>query len=344
MTEAVQAETAATSISLEDARARYSASKAAAKAEPGKDAAGNPVSDAARTLGQRAAEARAQRQAEAAAKSEQTSHEDGSDVADSPDGTQDETVANVQSGGDEADDGQSAEQDIDLGDGTKVTKEEVRESFFRHSDYTKKTQSLAEDRKTFESHWKQSGELMNVMLTGMQSELGPIKAMDDYVAELGFEQGYLAFSRQQKKVEQIGTAIKARQQLEAQHSQVLRDSTVRALSEKHGAKAKDHYDTAVKYVAAGTGMDEDYLSSQLANPWVVETVHKAKAWDDLQAKRGDVNKFVADKPKVIKPGVKTPQQSAGQASISNGFAKLKSSGNPADAVALWRSIKTGGKR
>jgi hypothetical protein len=47
---------------------------------------------------------------------------------------------------------QEPEYLFELEDGTKVTAEEAQKGYLRHSDYTKKTQSVAEERKAMEKH------------------------------------------------------------------------------------------------------------------------------------------------------------------------------------------------
>jgi hypothetical protein len=53
--------------------------------------------------------------------------------------------------------------------------------------------------------------------------------------------------------------------------------------------------------------------------------------------------MIADKPRVVKPGAKVSHQAAGQSAIQNAHARLKSSGNLADAVALLRTMRAKGR-
>lgn len=71
-------------------------------------------------------------------------------------------------------------------------------------------------------------------------------------------------------------------------------------------------------------------------------VDKAAKYDALQKGSGKVARMIADKPRVVRPGAKHSNQAQGQAAVRNAHAKLKSSGNLADAVALIRTIRARG--
>lgn len=357
MTDAAQAATAAPTsaalpatgpISLAEGVARFKAVKAA-------DApTANPISDAARTLGQRAREAREQRQAEQPRKPENVALSgDGGDVEDDPTAqageTQDEidTATGEQpneanTGADEDEPGEG--QTIDLGDGVNVTVDEVRDNFMMKADYTRKTQSLAQERQHFEVDRSQRVDFLDKMLGAAKQMLPEFEPVHILMDRLGDGPGMREFGRQQALLQQIGTLEAARQQEQAHHSKQLRDATVKALADKHGDKAAAHYDGAVKVASEWTGMQPDYLATMMAHPAIPDIVHDAKAWRDLQASKGNVQRKVADKPRVTRPGARVSTQAAGQQQIQNAHAKLKSSGNVADAVAFWRLTKAQGKR
>jgi hypothetical protein len=328
-------------LSRADALAAYSRNKAAAKAEGvelnssqnGVDK-NAPVSDAARIMGKRAAEARAARQAQ------QPQNQEGSEDDDeaNPQGSHGETADTAPDPEAQPEaDNQSGDGEIDLGDGTKVTRDEVREGFLRTADYTRKTMALAEERKSWDNWFKQTGELTNALLEGLTRDLQPKDELT-LIQEYGYENGRVEFLKQQKKVDQIRAAMQARQQMEAETAKRTRQSTIQALAQTYGEKAQTHYEAASKYAAQRLNMDETAIMPFLS-PENIEILHDARQWRELQASKGNVTRFVADKPKVTKPGVRTTQTAAQSSAINNGFAKLKQSGNPADAVALWRAMK-----
>ena len=70
---------------------------------------------------------------------------------------------------------------------------------------------------------------------------------------------------------------------------------------------------------------------------------KAAKYDALQAGKDKVARMIAGKPKVVRPGAKQTSQAQGQAAVRSAHAKLKSSGNLADAVALLRTLRGKGR-
>ena len=310
----------------------------------------NPVSDAARTLGQRAAEARQARQAEAARQAEELATAEGSDVEDEPEGTQDDlTTANDAPPAEteaETEGELAAGQTIDLGDGVKVTVDEVRDGFMMKADHTRKTQALADERRSFEADRTQRlSELDKVIAAGKQV-LPQAKDLDVFVEELGAEEGLKAFSRQQKMFGQLSQAWKAAENEKQQQHLAAEQARDKHLAEHYNKEwaDPDKRDKAYTELSAYALKDGAHPSELrgLTQPWMLKALDKAAKYDAIQANKGKVTKLVASVPKVTRPGARITPQSAGQTSIQNAEARLKSSGNLVDAVALLRA-KRGGK-
>lgn len=349
--EAAAIQAAPQQIPMAEAVARYSASKAAAKPGDGKP---NDVSEAARKLGQRAAEARAQaRQAQAAAQPQEPADESGEQqVEDEPQesDTQDDT-ANAASPT-EAEAGTEGEpeqaQTIDLGDGVKVTLDEVRDGFMLKADHTRKTQALASERKEFDAKRTQR-------LTELENTLGAIKQiipqpkdLAAFVEELGADEGIKAFARQSKAFENLAGVYRAADAAKAQARVDAEAQRDKDLAESYNKEWSDETKRTKAYTeltghALQLGASAEEIRGMTVPAWVLKALDGDKKYQALQANKGNVTKLIADKPKVVKPGARVSQQSASQTSLQNGYAKLKSSGNIADAVALLR-ITRGSKR
>lgn len=339
--EAAAATAAPQAISMADGLARYQASKAAAKAEV------NPISEAARTLGKQAAAARAQARQTQAAESQEPPPEEQqhTNAEDDPtiEGTLDETATDEQPIETEAAaEEESAPQTIDLGDGLKVTLDEVRDGFMMKADHTRKTQKLAEERTKFESARKQSIDVLDTLIPALEGEIGKPKSMKEWL-QIDPVEGLLKFAEQTERLEKLAIAKQTRAAEQAHWDRQNIDNTIAALKESHGDKAEGHYTAAVEYAAKSLGMDKSYLAKMMAHPGIIELAHKAAKYDAIQSNKGNVTKLIADKPKVTKPGSKVSAQASQQTNVQAAHAKLKSTGNLADAVALLRTIR-GGRR
>jgi len=323
-----------------------STAEAAQKLAERRQAAAAPAqpnaSDAARILGQRAAAARQERLAEATRQAQGSAPAEGSNVEDdqTPLGeARDETANDGSPTGTEAqaEDEPGEAQTIDLGEGLTVTLDEIRDGFMMKADHTRKTQSLAEERKAFEADRAQRLSVTDTLIEALRQRIGQPKTLRQYVSEMGSDEGLLKFSEQQEQLDAINAAMNVRHQENTHHINLAKTATINALAETHGDKAATIFSDAVQYAKAQTGLDESYLTGALAHPAAIAMVNDAKAYRELQKNKGQVQRFVADKPKVIKPGAKVSAQGAQHNVIQNAQAKLKSSGQLADAVALLRA-------
>lgn len=336
-------------LTIAEARERYTASKAAAKAEA------NPVSEAARTLGKQAAAARQARQAEASATTQQAPVEQEQPVEDESQAgdTQDDsdTATGEQPGEAEANvEGEPDEnQTITLRDGTKVTLDEVSDGFMLKADHTRKTQVLAEERKSFETARTQRLSDLEQSLGLVKHVLPQPKPLHAYVEELGSEEGIKAFGRQGEYLEKLAGAMRIADQEKAKarfDAETARDGH---LSENYNKEWSDPKKRETAYTelsgyALQLGATPDDLRTAPIPAYVIQALDKAKKYDALQAGKGAVTKMIADKPRVTKPGAKVSGQSVAQTTVQNAHAKLKSSGNLADAVALLRTMRAGKPR
>lgn len=330
-------------LTIAEARERYSAIK------------GNPISEAARTLGSRAREARAQRQAEQARLTQEPRDEELQRVEDDPadnTGTRDETETPTETdaSSDDAEpraqDESEAGQTIDLGDGVKVSLDEVRDGFMLKADHTRKTQNLAAERRQFESERAQRLHELDHLTGALKHQIPRPRSLKDWLA--GDPQGGLAkFAEQTERLELLVNATRAAEGQRARallEAEAARDRDLAASYNAdwsdHGKRNKDY--AALSAFALQEGAKPEELRG-LVRPWMIRVMDKAAKYDALQASKGKVAKMIADKPRVVKPGAKVSHQAAGQSAIQNAHARLKSSGNLADAVALLRTMRTKGR-
>jgi hypothetical protein len=307
-------------------------------------------SEAARILAKAGHEARKQRTTEVQTQPQESTQVEGDNEQDdeTQGTTEGETLTEETASSEQTDETQTDATDesqdgtIDLGDGVKVTLDQVREGFMLKADHTRKTQSLSEERKAFESERTQRLSLLDNLIGVAQAGLGQPKSMKQWLAEDPID-GMMKFAEQQERLEQFGNLIATRQQEQAHHIGQLKQATLKGLETKHGDKAGDVFSRAVQYVASKTGTDAKSVEAMLSHPEAVELVNDAMAYRELKAKEKDVTRTIAEKPKVVKPGAKVTAQAQNQSAVQNARARLKSSGSLADAVAyLQAQRKTGG--
>lgn len=308
---------------------------------------GNP-SEAGRILAQQAQQARVQRQAEAARQAQAAEAQQAEAVqhaannAHATDGL--ETDDQLQSGETDATgDGQSeiSEADLDqammdLGEGVTMSRAEIKQHLMRQADYTQKTQHLSAERQAFEADRSQRLGVLDAMIAGFQNQMGQPKSLEAHLAEDPVD-GLMNFARQQTRLEQLAQVRNVRSQEQAHHTAMLRDSTVKALAEKHGDKAPGYFKDAVDYAHGHIGGDRNQLEALMSHPFAIEAAHKARQWDALQASQGKVKKTVAGVPPVTRPGTRVSGQQGAQSAFQKSIAALKASGKPADAVAALRA-------
>lgn len=317
---------------------------------------GNP-SEAGRILAQRAAQAREARQAETARQAQEAERISQAQAQETEEADQqaantsgEETDGLEKSDHLQSDDAEGAEGEteqhseddfeqaaIDLGEGVSLTRAEIKQNILRQADYTRKTQALAEETKAFESDRSERLSVLETLERHLASQLGEMKSLKALVTEFGAEEGLLMYGEQQERMEQLQTAQHVRAQEQAHHIAKLRDSTLKALAEKHGDKAPSYFNDAVEYLHGFMGGDKDALASSVTHPVAIELLHKAKQWDNLQASQKSVKRTVAGKPAVVKPGTKVSAQAGASSKLQNAVAALKASGSIADAKAVLQA-------
>lgn len=317
---------------------------------------GNP-SEAARALAQRGAEVRAQaRQAEAAKAAQEADAaakadaEAGNDAANNPgEGTDGlESSDQLQSGGDgaaEADGQSDAGADdpeafdqaaIDLGEGVTMSRAEIKQHLMRQSDYTQKTQGLSAKEKAFEADRTQRLGVLDSLIGQFATQIGQPKSLKSWLAEDPID-GLARFAEQQERMEQLHAARTVRAQEQAHHTSQARDSTVKALMQTHGDKAQGYFDQAVEYASTRVGLDKDTLAGLMAHPEAIQMAHEARQWRELQASQKSVQRTVAGKPAVIRPGTRVSAQAGAQSAFQKSMTALKASGSIADAKAAMQA-------
>lgn len=304
----------------------------------------NDISAHASAMGKRAAEIRKQRATEATEESQETGENVEDDQTQSGE-AQDEVTANAETP-EESETEAKDEPDtgtIDLGDGVTMTKDEIRESILLKADHTRRLMEDAEVRKKWDGERAQRQSLLDNAVVAAQSLLGQPKDPESLIEEFGMEEGMRQYFKQVKQFETLGQVIQARQQEQAQHLSGLKQATLKEMAARHGNKAEEAFTKAVQYVSEKTGTDSKAVEAMLSHPEAISLVLDGIKHRELEASKPRVEKIVAGKPPVIKPGAKVSAQASATNRVDKAHATLKKSGSIADGVALLRARRGAGR-
>ena len=235
---------------------------------------------------------------------------------------------------------EAAAQDglIDLGDGLRVSLEQIREGFMLKADHTRKTQSLAEERRALESVRAQKLAMLEATLAQLQQQVTAPKSLQSLLAEDPVN-GLARFAQQVDRMQQLAAAREMARRQRDEHLAASRAERDRHLAERYWTSREEvekGVADALGY-AKSYGYGDDFLADALGDPNVVAILDKARKFDELQAGRSRIERMVADKPKVVRPGAKVSAQAAHHSAVQGARSKLKATGSLSDAVAYLQA-------
>ena len=241
------------------------------------------------------------------------------------------------------------------GEEKEVTLDELVKSYQMESDYTKKTQSLAEDRKKVEAHnsvIQQAEQTRNEYANRLQSlenvlnsnQEGPeiladLKENDPIgyavkVAEQTQRKDQLQKVNQERlRVNQEQEVVRSQnlQQFVEQEQQKLAQSLPEFSDTVKGEQTRN----AIRNYGVSIGFTDDELSSVYDSRHVI-TLHKAMQYDKLMKSKPGVNKKVSKAPKMIRASAKTK---AVKTSIQQKQQRrLQQSGDVRDAASIFENF------
>lgn len=242
-----------------------------------------------------------------------------------------------------------AEADDDLvdteyeGKTYKVPKE-LKEALLRQSDYTRKTQEVAELRKAAEERARlvQSQEQLitatfdkAVELRQLQTQLAQFENLDwASLSDSDPVQAQKLLIARQNLERAVGAKANEYQHAQAQYqqlSQIQRQQVLQEQSSELKSRLPEFTADVAKRIR-DTIKQYGYADEELNNVTdarLVHVLHDAMKWRELQAKRPEAMKKVAAAPAVVKPQAKAPKPRQ-QAAVQ----RLKSHGRVEDLAAL----------
>ena len=238
----------------------------------------------------------------------------------------------------------------------EVTLEELQQGYSRTKDYTKKTQALAETRKTVEAERARIEEAKQLRDTYAQ-RLQVIEQMlnqnpdNENLAELKESDpiGYaIKVAERSEKEKQLQAVQAERQRIATQQSQEQQEQLKGHLAQeaqklkewipefRDEAKA-DLARKEIKAYAKSIGFSDQELAN-VYDARAVQTLYKAMQYEKLMKGKGVATKKVTEAPKTLKAGAAQPQGSSEQEAMKKQFQKLKQSGKKQDAAKLFEKF------
>ena len=241
------------------------------------------------------------------------------------------------------------------GEEKEVTLDELKKSYQLGSDYTKKTQEVAEQRKVIEQEAKaiiearkvrddyaQKLQAVEQFLIGSNNKPEDLTAMKENdpigyavkVAEMTEKKEQLQIVQsEQQRIAQEQNAVRAdeMQKFVTQEAQKLAESLPEFSDKAKGEQIRNDIRSYGKKV----GFTDEELS-QVYDSRHVLVLHKAAQWDKLQASKSGVKKKVAKAPKTLKGGAKVKQTVTEKQKKQQN--KLLRTGDTRDAAALFENF------
>ena len=228
-----------------------------------------------------------------------------------------------------------------------VTLDDLKNSYLRQSDYTKKTQNLAEQRRLMENinaNIQQERKVLSENLKATQQflENGMVQQPDVNLLEsdpVTYMKQKDAFEKHQAvlnqvKQEQINIQTKEQNDLIQNYQKNLEQEKVR-LTEyipewKNQDVATKEKNNIVTY-AKRLGFTPEELNSA-SDARAINVLRKAWLYDNLISKNKVAQKKVSKAPKMVKGGVPRNKNEVSQRNSNKLFDRLKKSGKQEDAI------------
>jgi ubiquitin len=241
------------------------------------------------------------------------------------------------------------------GEEKEVTLEELMQGYQLGADYTKKTQEVAEQRKAVEAEAKAVEEAKQVRDTYAQR----LQAIEQFLTSGEDSPEDLAAMKENdpigyavkvaemtEKKEQL-TQVRAEQQRLAQQQQAERQQNMAKFVQEEATKLSqvlpefsdptkgEQIRNEIRNYGKNVGFTDNELA-QVYDSRHVLILHKAMMYDKLQKSKPNVNKKVAQAPKMVKSGTKVKEGSRDLRKQQ--MNKLKQTGKARDAAALFENF------
>ena len=237
------------------------------------------------------------------------------------------------------------------GEEREVTLDELIKSYQLGTDYTKKSQAVAEERKAVEAE-RQRIEEAKYLRDQYAERLQVIEQMLnqqpeaenlDYLKEndpIGYAVKVAELSQREKQLAQVQAERQRIAQQQEQERQEQLGSVIQAEARKLAEIIPEYADPqkgdALKRDLREFGLKVGFSEQELAGVYdsrAVLTLWKAMQYDKLQSSKPAITKKVNEAPKVMKSGVSQPRDSNDE--LRKLKARAKQTGRVADAARAF---------
>lgn len=207
--------------------------------------------------------------------------------------------------------------DVELDGKQYKVPQQVKDAVLRQQDYTKKTQEVAEVRKSAESLMQQASQVLELQ-KGMAKELGQLASLDEQIAQYekvdwntliaqdSIRAQQLSMSFQQAK-DSKQKLLESLSQKQTQQMQAAEKARATRLEEGQKALSRDikgwNADLGKKILSStqeAYGAPIEQLAG-ITEPWAVRALHDAMQWRALQASKPALEKRAPVQDKTLKP-------------------------------------------
>jgi hypothetical protein len=237
------------------------------------------------------------------------------------------------------------------GEDKEVTLDELIKSYQLGTDYTKKSQAVAEERKAVEAE-RHAVQEAKALRDQYAQQLGIIEQMLnqpqqtedlDYLKEtdpIGYAVKVAELSQKEKQLAQVRAQREMISQQQEYDRQQQMKQMIAAESEKLVAVLPEFADPSkgevIRKDIRTYGKQMGFSDEELANVFdsrAVLTLYKAMQYDKLQSAKPSITKKVNEAPKVMKSGVSQPRDSSDE--MKKLKARAKQTGRVADAAKAF---------
>lgn len=237
------------------------------------------------------------------------------------------------------------------GEEREVTLDELIKSYQLGTDYTKKSQAVAEERKAVEAE-RQRIEEAKYLRDQYAERLQVIEQMLnqqpetenlDYLKEndpIGYAVKIAELSQREKQLAQVQAERQRIAQQQEQERQEQLSHVIQAEARKLAEVIPDYADPkkgeAMRRELREFGLKVGFSDQELAGVYdsrAVVTLWKAMQYDKLQSSKPAITKKVNEAPKVMKSGVSQPRDSNDE--LRKLKARAKQTGRVADAARAF---------
>lgn len=252
-------------------------------------------------------------------------------------------------------------EDVDYDGETYRVPKKLKDALMRQADYTRKTQEVAEQRRTLEAHQAHL-KAQEVVLQQQQQfaqvasqEMAEIKASENALAQyagvdwnalsdsdpVAAQKHWIAYQTLQTKHNQLSAGLNQKyQQFARQLEQHQRELSAKGMEilKKDIPGWGEAMAQELKRMGRETYGFSDAELDSVTDPRTVKLLADAAAYRKLQQAKPDIQKRVAQAPKTIQPSAQQTNKQRQTQAVQDAKARLRKTGKVEDAAAVFARI------